>query len=243
MARNESNTDFTKTVAVIPAAGSGVRMGSDRAKQFLDLDGRPLLAMTLKPFQLCRKVDAIILVVPSGDVDSCVEGIVEPFGLDKVLKVVPGGKLRQDSVRLGVEAAKGDYGLVLIHDGARPMITEGLIEKVIDAAMTHRAVITGLPARETVKEIDHTSQVIKTYDRKIVWLVQTPQAFRYEDILLAHRTAVNEGWEEATDDAFLVERLGIPVHVIDGSENNIKITTPHDLEMAKFLIGSKARSS
>jgi len=243
MARNESITNITKTVAIIPAAGSGIRMGSDKAKQFLDLDGRPLLAVTLKPFQLCRRVDAIILVVPSREVDNCRERIVEQFGLDKVLKVVPGGERRQDSVRLGVEATNGDYGLVLIHDGARPMIDEGLIEKVIGAAMTHRAVITGLPARETVKEIDRTNQVIKTYDRKIVWLVQTPQVFRYEDILLAHKTAINEGWEEATDDAFLVERLGIPVNVIEGSENNIKITTPHDLEMAKFLIGSKARSS
>lgn len=241
MAGNEGMKNLTKTVAVIPAAGSGIRMGSDTAKQFLDLDGLPLLAVTLKPFQLCRRVDAIILVVPSREVENCRERIVEPFGLDKVLKVVPGGERRQDSVRMGVEATNGDYGLVLIHDGVRPMIDEGLIEKVIGAAMTHRAVITGLPAKETVKEIDHTNQVIKTYDRKIVWLVQTPQVFRYEDILLAHRTALNEGWEEATDDAFLVERLGIPVNVIEGSENNIKITTPHDLETARFLLKKKIK--
>ena len=149
-------------------------MGSDKAKQFLDLDGRPLLAVTLRSFQLCRRVDAIILVVPSRELDNCREKIVERFGLDKVLKVVPGGERRQDSVRMGVEATNGDYGLVLIHDGVRPIIDEGLIEKVIGAAMTHRAVITGLPARETVKEIDSTNQVIKTYDRRTVWLVQTP---------------------------------------------------------------------
>ncbi|MBW2358457.1 MAG: 2-C-methyl-D-erythritol 4-phosphate cytidylyltransferase [Deltaproteobacteria bacterium] len=205
-----------RTVAIIPAAGSGIRMGSGRAKQFLDLDGRPLLAVTLKSFQLCREVDAIILVVHSREVDYCRKKIVERFGLDKVIKVVPGGKRRQDSVRLGVEATNGDYGLVLIHDGVRPMIDEEFIEQVIAAAMTHRAVITGLPARETVKEIDRTNQVIKTYDRKIVWLVQT-------------------------DDSLLVERLGIPVNVIEGSENNIKITTPHDLEMAKFLLKQKIK--
>jgi 2-C-methyl-D-erythritol 4-phosphate cytidylyltransferase len=241
MARNVSITNLTKTVAIIPAAGSGIRMGRDKAKQFLDLDGRPLLAVTLKPFQLCRRVDAIILVVPPREVDNCLERIVGRFRLDKVLKVVPGGERRQDSVRLGVEATNGDYGLVLIHDGVRPMIDEELIEKVIGAAMTCRAVITGLPARETVKKIDSTNQVIKTYDRKIVWLVQTPQVFRYEDILLAHKTAINEGWEEATDDASLVERLGIPVNVIEGSENNIKITTLHDLEMAKFLLKKKIK--
>lgn len=241
MARNESIASLIKTVAVIPAAGSGVRMGSDKAKQFLELDGRPLLAATLEPFQLCKKVDAIILVVPSRETDYCRERIVDRFGLDKILKVVPGGERRQDSVRLGVEATKGDYGLVLIHDAVRPIIDEELIEKVIGAAIIHRAVITGLPARETVKEIDRTSRVVKTYDRNTVWLVQTPQVFRYEDILLAHETAVNEGWEEATDDAFLVERLGIPVNVIEGSEKNIKITTPHDLEMARFLMKKKTK--
>jgi len=241
MERKGSISNSMRTVAIIPAAGSGVRMGGDKAKQFLDLDGRPLLAVTLKPFQLCRKVDAIILVVHSREVDYCQKKIVERFDLDKVIKVVPGGKRRQDSVRLGVEATNGDYGLVLIHDGVRPMIDEEFIEQVIAAAMTHRAVITGLPAKETVKEIDRTNQVIKTYDRKIVWLVQTPQVFRYEDILLAHKTALLEGWKEATDDSLLVERLGIPVNVIEGSENNIKITTPHDLEMAKFLLKQKVK--
>lgn len=236
MAGNGNITNVPKTVAVIPAAGSGIRMGSDRTKQFLDLGGRPLLAVTLKPFQVCSKVDAIILVAPSSELDYCRAEIVEKFGLDKVLRIVPGGERRQDSVRLGIEATKGDYGLVLIHDGVRPMINEGLIEKVIEAAMTHRAVITGLPARETVKEIDSTNVVIKTYDRRSVWLVQTPQVFRYEDILLAHQTAFDEGWEEATDDGSLLERLGIPLHVIEGSEGNIKITTPHDLEMAQFLM-------
>lgn len=241
MARKDSTTDFRGTVAVIPAAGSGIRMGGDRAKQFLELGGRPLLAVTLKPFQLCGKVEAVILVVPSEEVDYCREEIVERFALDKVRKVVPGGERRQDTVRLGIQATNGDYDLVLIHDGVRPLIHRRLLEEVLEAARTHRAVITGLPARETVKEADSTGRVLKTVDREKVWLVQTPQVFRYEDIFQAHETALREGWEEATDDAFLVERLGVPVHVIEGSEDNIKITTPHDLEMAQILMKNNTK--
>jgi 2-C-methyl-D-erythritol 4-phosphate cytidylyltransferase len=211
-------------------------MESDRAKQFLDLDGVPLLAVTLKPFQSCPDVHAIILVVPSADVDLCRKEIVERFKLDKVTKVVPGGKRRQDSVRLGLEATEGGYGLVLIHDGVRPMIGEELIERVVAEARTNRAVITALPVKETIKEVNNHREVVKTYDRQRVWLVQTPQVFRYKDILAAHQEALREEWEEASDDSLLVERMGISVKVVEGSEKNIKVTTPHDLEVARFLL-------
>ena len=211
-------------------------MESDRAKQFLDLDGVPLLAVTLKPFQSCPDVHAIILVVPSADVDLCRKEIVERFKLDKVTKVVPGGKRRQDSVRLGLEATEGGYGLVLIHDGVRPMIGEELIERVVAEARTNRAVITALPVKETIKEVNNHREVVKTYDRQRVWLVQTPQVFRYKDILAAHQEALREEWEEASDDSLLVERMGISVKVVEGSEKNIKVTTPHDLEVAGFLL-------
>ena len=225
-----------RTVAIIPAAGSGIRMGSGRAKQFLDLAGSPLLAITLKAFQDCRSVDAIILVVPTGDEDYCKKDIVEKFKFNKVKKVVNGGKRRQDSVRLGLEATDAEYGLVIIHDGVRPIINPEFIDMVIAAARTDRAVITGLPAKDTVKEINGSGQVVETYDRQRLWLVQTPQAFRYEDIMAAHNKATIEGWDEATDDSILVERMGIPVKVIEGSESNIKVTTPNDLKMAGFLI-------
>jgi 2-C-methyl-D-erythritol 4-phosphate cytidylyltransferase len=225
-----------KTVAIIPAAGAGVRMGNDRPKQFLDLDGRPLLAVTLEKFQVCPAVDSVILVAPRSDVAYCQSEIVDRHHLRKVEKVVAGGERRQDSVRLGIEASAGDYGLVLIHDSVRPLITPHLIVRVVEAAQEHRAVITGLSAKETVKEIDENAMVIKTYDRQRVWLVQTPQAFRYEDILMAHRRAVEEGWEEVTDDALLVEKMGIPVKVVEGSEDNIKVTTPQDLELVRFLV-------
>ena len=236
MSKKEDTSNPNKTVAIIPAAGSGIRMGSDRAKQFTELEGRPLLAVTLKPFENCPAVDAIILVVPSVDVGYCCKEIVEKFKLEKVKEVVPGGTRRQDSVRFGLEAAGGNYGLVLIHDGVRPAIDEALIERVIEIAKTHRAVITALPAKETVKEIDSDGYVVKTYARRQIWLVQTPQVFRYKDIEAGHQKAMIERWDEATDDSALIERLGIPVTVVEGSEKNIKVTTPHDLELIRFLL-------
>lgn len=229
----------TRTVAIIPAAGSGLRMKSERAKQFLDIDGKPLLAATLMPFELCGAVDSIIVVVPLEHVDFCRKEIVEKLGFNKVQEVVAGGKKRQESVRLGLEAAKGDYGLALIHDGVRPVITKKDIEKIIDAAKTHGAVITGLPAKETVKEVDSISKVVSTYDRKRVWLIQTPQVFPYEEILAAHQKAFDEGWDEATDDSVLMEKMGFPVTVVEGPEQNIKVTTPNDLELARFFLSKQ----
>jgi 2-C-methyl-D-erythritol 4-phosphate cytidylyltransferase len=214
-------------------------MENHRPKQFLDVDGKPLLAITLETFQVCAAIDTIILVAPQKDVAYCQSEIVERYHLTKVEKVVAGGERRQDSVRLGIEASGGDCELVLIHDGVRPLVAPDLIARVVEAAQEHPAVITGLAARETVKEIDENALVVKTYDRQKVWLVQTPQVFRYEDIVMAHRRAVEEGWEEVTDDALLVERVGIPVRVVEGSEDNIKVTTPQDLELVKFLLGRK----
>lgn len=225
-----------KTVAIIPAAGAGVRMGVERAKQFLEVEGSPLLALTLEKFQGCSGIDSIIVVVPPGEEAPCRREIVDRFHFTKVEKVVAGGERRQDSVRLGIEASGGQYGMILIHDGVRPLVSVGLIEQVLLAGAQHRAVATGLPAKETVKEIDSRGLVIRTYNREQVWMIQTPQAFRYEDIFRAHRQAFEEGWGEVTDDAHLAEKMGIPVKVIEGSEENIKVTTPHDLELVQFLM-------
>lgn len=236
MIKKDKVSERNKTVAVIPAAGSGIRMGGDQAKQFMEIDSKPLLAVTLEPFQTCPAVNAIILVVPFMDVEYCCREIVKKFDLQKVKAVVPGGTRRQDSVRFGIEAAGNDYDLVLIHDGVRPAIDEGLIERVIETANTHRAVITALPAKETVKEVGSDGYVVKTFARKQIWLVQTPQVFRYKDIEAAHQKAILERWDEATDDSALVEQLGIPVTVVEGSEKNIKVTTPHDLELTGFML-------
>jgi 2-C-methyl-D-erythritol 4-phosphate cytidylyltransferase len=211
-------------------------MGGSLAKQFLEIDGRPLLALTLETFQRCPAVESVVVVVPPDRVDDCRQGIVDRYGLRKVEKVVAGGERRQDSVRLGIEATEGKYAFVLIHDGVRPLVRAELITRVVGRAKVTGAAVAALPAKETVKEIDTSNRVIKTYDRQHVWLVQTPQVFRYEDVLSAHRRAHEEGWEDLTDDALLLEKMGIPVQVVEGSEDNIKVTTPHDLELARFLL-------
>jgi 2-C-methyl-D-erythritol 4-phosphate cytidylyltransferase len=225
-----------RTAAIITAAGAGIRMGGDLAKQFMDLEGRPLLAVTLECFDLSPDIEGIVLVVPAGKVDYCRDEIVKKYDLAKVVKVVAGGERRQDSVRFGLEATEGHYPLVLIHDGVRPLVPSDLISRIVRAMSHYRAVIPALVARETIKEADRAGLVVKTHDRRTLWLVQTPQAFRYEDILGAHRRALEENWEEMTDDALLVERTGVPVKILEGSEQNIKITTPRDLELARFLL-------
>jgi 2-C-methyl-D-erythritol 4-phosphate cytidylyltransferase len=228
--------DSQRTVAVIPAAGVGRRMGGTQAKQFLEIDGHPLLALTLEKFQNCPAIESVVVVVSSESVEHCKREIVERYRLSKVERVVAGGRRRQDSVRLGIEATEGKYALVLIHDGVRPLVQVDLITRVVARAKETGAAIAALPAKETVKEVDGNNRVIKTYDRRQVWLVQTPQVFRYEDILSAHRHATEENWEEMTDDALLLERMGVPIAVVEGQEENIKITTPYDVELAKFIL-------
>ena len=238
---SQNSTDFPNQVtAIIPAAGSGTRMGLTKAKQFMDLCGKPILAVTLSHFQECNLVDRIVVAVSQDDVDYCLREIVDRHKLSKVFKVIVGGKRRQDSVRKGIEAVSDSCRLVLIHDGVRPLVTNGLIERVIKAANDFRAVITGLPVKETVKEADSKGRVLRSIDRGHLWLIQTPQIFRWEDIHLAHQKAIRHGWEEATDDAFLIEKMGIPVKMIEGEEDNIKVTTPQDLDIARFLISKKS---
>lgn len=229
-------SDRLKAVAVVTAAGAGERMGTAVAKQFLEIDGRPLLAVTLEKFQHCPEIEGIVVVVPSDAVEYCRTGIIEPQGLTKVVKVVAGGARRQDSVRKGLEASGGSYGLVVIHDGVRPFVDIGLIGRAVEAARRWGAVITALPARETVKQVDEDGLVRGTIDRRHVWMVQTPQVFPYEDIIKAHRRAQEEAWDDVTDDAMLMERMGIPVKVIEGMEDNIKVTTPRDLALARFIL-------
>jgi 2-C-methyl-D-erythritol 4-phosphate cytidylyltransferase len=226
---------LVRTVAVIPAAGMGIRMGAHRAKQFMELDGVPLLARTLAPFERSGSVDALIVVAPADDVQYCEREIVNRFELNKVRRVVAGGPRRQDSVREGIRASKGEYDLVLIHDGVRPLIDEILIDRMVAQARQWGPVVCGLPARDTVKEVDQDRVVVKTYDRNQVWLVQTPQVFPYPVIWEAHKRASRQGWD-VTDDGSLVERMGVRVRVVEGSERNIKITTPSDLVLAQLFL-------
>jgi len=229
-----------KVVAIIPAAGFGTRMGAKVPKQFLLLGDRPILAVTVGVFQECGSIDSIIIVVPENEIEYCRKEIVEKYRLNKVYKIIPGGKRRQDSVRVGLYAAKEilqDDDIVVIHDGVRPLIEKQIIEEAIEKAKKYRAVIVGIPAKDTIKEVN--GEVIKTYNRDKVWIIQTPQVFRFKDIFEAHQMAYIEGWNGITDDSMLLEKMKIPIKVIKGSEINIKITTPLDLEIAKFLKSRK----
>ena len=228
-----------RTIAIIPAAGFGVRMKANIPKQFLKLDGKPILSITLEKFNSCPLVDGIILAVPADDIDFCTKEIVVKYNLNKVIKIVAGGKRRQDSVRSGIKAIEGECDHVLIHDGVRPFVAIETINRSIEAIKNERAVITAIPAKDTVKEVDEKGYVAKTHDRRLLWLIQTPQVFRYDDIRNAHQKAETEGWDEMTDDAMLMEKLGIPVKVVEGSEDNIKVTTPHDLEYAELILGKE----
>lgn len=221
---------------MIPAAGAGVRMGAGRPKQFLLLDGRPILAVTLDAFERCRAIETVVVVVPGEAVSSCEEEIVRRYGLRKVGRVVAGGARRQDSVRLGVEACPEDCDLVVVHDGVRPLVRPELIERTAAAALKHGAAVAALPARETVKQVRDGVWVERTLDRGKLCLIQTPQAFLRADLLEAHRRAVQEGWEEMPDDASLLERSGLAVRVVEGAQDNIKVTTPGDLDVARFLL-------
>lgn len=155
-----------RTLAIVPAAGAGLRMGAEKAKQFLDLCGKPLLAVTLEVFEHSPAVHAVNLVVPSPDIDYCTREIVQRYGLEKIRRVVPGGKRRQDSVRLGLDASKGEgFELAIIHDGVRPLVRPEMIQKVAAAAKEVGAVVAALPVKETVKQVDSAQLVRRTLDR------------------------------------------------------------------------------
>ncbi|HSD94310.1 MAG TPA: 2-C-methyl-D-erythritol 4-phosphate cytidylyltransferase [Syntrophales bacterium] len=226
-----------RTVAIVPAAGSGNRMGRELSKQYLSLGGMPILVHTLNVFEKCPLVDALLVVVPPPDVEAVRSGMLPRWNLKKLAGVIPGGKERQDSVRVGIDALDRETGIVVIHDAVRPFITAKLIEDCIRAAEEEGAATVGVPVKDTVKEVGADGRVVRTCDRTLLWLTQTPQAFRRDIIENAHRAALRDGYR-GTDDTSLVERLGIAVRMIRGDYGNIKITTPEDLVIAEALLAA-----
>ena len=227
-----------QATAIIPAGGSGRRMGGTEAKQYLLLQGIPLLVHTLRVFQEAAVIGEIILAVPAADVDRIRREILDPFRLTKVRHVVAGGRQRQDSVHNGIAALADDCELVVIHDAARPFVTPDLIARAVEGAARFGAVAAGIPARDTIKCCDDAGRVVRTLPRERIWIVQTPQAFRRETIVAAHRQACRDNFT-GTDDAALVERLGVAVRMIVGAFENIKITTPEDLVWAEHILSAR----
>ncbi len=230
-----------RVAALIPAAGRGRRMGAEKPKAFLSLGGVPILAHTLKRFEECRLVDEVLPLVPSGEGVFWAEEIVRRFGFKKMPRILPGGEERQDSVFVGLKAVQGRADWVIIHDGARPFVPPELIERALSELSRSQAVVAALPAYETLKEVSPGKEVLRTVDRSPLWMIQTPQAFAFPVIFRAHEKARQDCFV-GTDDSSLVERLGIPVRIIQGSKFNFKITTSEDLAIAEAFLKNGAGS-
>ncbi|MEO8046077.1 MAG: 2-C-methyl-D-erythritol 4-phosphate cytidylyltransferase [Nitrospirota bacterium] len=227
-------------VALVPAAGRGLRMGGAIPKQFLSLGGEPLILQSLRTLQAAPGIDQIVLAVPLADVEYCENEIVSRHRLTKVTKVVAGGAERQDSVRSALAQVHSETEIVLIHDAVRPFMTLQMIAEVVAAAKKEGAAIIALPMRDTVKQVRTDGTIERTVDRTPLWLAQTPQAFRRDWIEAAHKNAHAEG-VRATDDAFLVEWLGYPVVVVEGSGENIKVTRPEDMVIGEAILASRVK--
>ncbi len=225
--------------AIILAAGKGTRMNAAMNKQFMNLNDKPLLAQTLETFNNCKSIDSIILAVGEGELRQCKEQILDAYDFDKVDKLVCGGRERQQSVFNCIRELGEDCGIVVIHDGARPLVTSDIIEKCIAEAVVYGAASVGVPAKETIKLLDGEGFVQLTPERGKVWITQTPQAFSVDIIKRAHRRAIEEGIL-GTDDAFLAERIGIKVRMVEGSYENIKVTTPEDMIIAETIMSKGA---
>ncbi len=219
--------------AIIAAGGRGVRLGADRPKQFLELGGRSILELSISALASCHRIDEIVVAVPQEHLAAAQSAW--PNGGGTPVTFVAGGARRQDSVGNAFAHTSASADIVLIHDAARPFVTAAIISRAIDAAMTHGAAIAAIPVRDTVKQagasgVDGSRPITATIPRESVLLAQTPQAFR-RDVLARALTA---GMAiDATDEAMLVERLGLPVHIVEGDPGNMKVTTPEDLETAR----------
>ena len=210
-------------------------MGGEIPKQYLSLAGIPILVHTLREFQRSPLVDEILLVVPGGDVAEVRRDVIGRYDFSKISLVIAGGSERQDSVRNALVHVRDEHEIILVHDGVRPFVTGDLIERAVAGAKAFGAVTVGIPVRDTVKAVDAAGRVVKTVLREGLWLTQTPQAFRRGVILVAYERAAADGFY-GTDDASLVERMGIPVRMIPGDADNIKVTTPEDLARGEMMI-------
>jgi len=224
-----------QTVAIIPAGGAGRRMGGNTPKQYLLLHGIPLLVHTLRAFHDARSIDSIILAVPEDDIDEVRKNIVEKYFFTKVKDVVAGGRQRQDSVGNALKRVDEDDEIVVVHDGVRPLVSVQVIEKAVAEAQKVGAVSVGVQVKDTVKSVDKNGKVEKTVAREGLWLIQTPQVFKKNLIVDAYRRASEERFY-GTDDASLVERAGIPVWMVPGEMENIKVTTREDIDFCEMIL-------
>lgn len=232
-----------KCAAIVLAAGRGSRMGTKIQKQYLEIEGKPVLYYALEVFEKSEIIDDVVLVVGREDIDFCRREIVERYQFQKVSQIVAGGKERYESVYHGLEALEEtcpDY--VFIHDGARPFVDELMLKRVYEAVERYRACVVGMPSKDTIKIVDDEGMVIETPNRKTLWQVQTPQVFEYELIKDAYTNFMQREDVQATDDAMVLEMMaGKSVRLVEGSYENIKITTPEDLGIAELFLKKRKK--
>jgi 2-C-methyl-D-erythritol 4-phosphate cytidylyltransferase len=220
---------------VILSAGKGNRMKAKINKQFLMLQNKPVIAYALAAFEQCSEIDEIIVVVASDELEYFKTNILHKFDFHKVKEVVAGGSERQQSAYNGLKSVSQDSEIILIHDGARPFVSQQTIINCINEAKICGAASAGMPSKDTIKIVDQNGIVTSTPPRDKVWQTQTPQAFKRALIIEAHEIARHKQIT-ATDDAMLIEMLGYPVKMVTATYENIKITTPEDLSLGEQLI-------
>lgn len=221
--------------AIIVAAGSGKRMNSKIAKQFIEIKNKPVVAYSIEKFENTESVSEIVIVTGKNDIDFIKNNIIKKYNYKKVKAVVEGGAERQNSVYNGLKLVDKKTDIVLIHDGVRPFVKIEEIESLIKETMVFKACVLGVKVKDTIKLCDENGFVKDTPRRELLWSAQTPQSFTYELIMEAHKKAVSEGFL-GTDDSMLVERMGQKIKMLEGSYENIKITTPEDLLIAEKFI-------
>ena len=222
---------------LIPAAGLGSRMGSDRNKLLLTLQGKPILAWTLLAAEKSLEITWIGIIGQPYDWDSFQE-ILWGLSLQKPVVIIPGGKTRQESVYKGLQHLPEDADRVLIHDGARCLATPELLDRCAVALASCPGLIAAIPVKDTIKIVDDQGRVKDTPDRNYLWAAQTPQGFEVAALKRCHELGERGGWV-VTDDAALFEKCGLPVQIVRGEETNLKVTTPEDLAIAELVLGDR----
>lgn len=219
---------------VIVAAGTGSRMNMGINKQFIKLEGKEIIAYTIEKFYNNSNIEDIVVVVKEDEFEFFKKEILDKYNFKNV-KIAYGGKERQDSVYNGLKLLDEKCDVVLIHDGARPFVSDKIIDKSIEEAKEHKAIVVGVPVKDTIKVIDNDKNIVDTPNRSVLWAVQTPQTFDYNILIDAYKDAFKNKFY-GTDDAMLVERIGYKVKMLEGSYNNIKITTQEDLNIGSQIL-------
>ncbi|HVO92597.1 MAG TPA: 2-C-methyl-D-erythritol 4-phosphate cytidylyltransferase [Terriglobales bacterium] len=228
-----------RTTAIVVAAGEGRRIGQNVSKTYLPIGGRPLILRTLDRVFSAPAISDVVLVIAGADLQHCEALLRGDSALShRAWTLQSGGASRQQSVQRGLERVPAGTDIVVIHDGARPFVSAALLDRCIFAAVEKGAAVAGLPARDTIKSVTPDGWIKSTPERKTLWEIQTPQAFRRDLIVAAHDQARRQGIE-ATDDAMVVELIGRPVFVVAGERLNFKITVPEDIWLAELLVASE----